>query len=205
MAVNAGPLTHRLVLNQVLQGVLETPKWRYQTEIGGLPVFTNTLTRGASWVEPAGSTTPLAPQLPLAHSLTPPVQAWQNQETVVSTSMPAVLVRSEAYDKGWVARLTPIGGGSSVTVRVRQLGILQAVPVPAGKFTVTWVYTAKLAKLGVIVSGVGVLALVLLLFPPRRRRSKLALGSEALGPAPLSEPIAVQGDRQPGPVSGHDG
>ena len=179
-AVDSGPRTHRLVLNQVLQGVLEPPKWHYQTEIGGLPVFTNTLTRGASWVEAAGSTTPLAPQLPLAHSVTPPVRAWQNPVTEVSTPEPAVLVRSEAYDKGWVARLTPVGGGSTVTVQVRQLGILQAVSIPAGRFTVTWVYKAKLAKLGIIASGVGVLALVLLLFLPRRRR-RAKSGLEPLG------------------------
>ena len=170
MAVDSGPFTRRLVLNQVLQGVLEPPKWRYQTEIGGLPVFTNTLTRGASWIEPAGSTTPLAPLLPLAHSTTPPVEAWQNQKTVVSTPSPAVLVRSEAYDKGWVARLTPVGGGPTVNVQVKALGILQAISLPAGKFTVTWVYRSKLAKFGVIASGAGVLALVLLVFTPRRRR-----------------------------------
>lgn len=65
-AVNSGPRTHRLVLNQVLQGVLEPPHWQYQTEIGGLAVFANTLARGAAWVEPAGSKTPLARELPLA-------------------------------------------------------------------------------------------------------------------------------------------
>ena len=171
-AVNAGPLTHRLVLNQVLQGVLEPPRWRYQTEIGGLPVFANTLTRGASWIERAGSTTPLASPLPLAHSVTPSVEPWQNPQTVVSTPRPALLVRSEAYDKGWVARLTPIGGGSTITVRVRPLGVLQAVSIPPGRFIVTWVYTAKLAKFGILASGAGVLALVLLVFAPRRRRSK---------------------------------
>jgi hypothetical protein len=53
---------------------------------------------------------------------------------------------------------------------VRPLGILQAISLPAGKYVVTWIYTAKLAKLGVIVSGVGVLALVLLVFAPSRRR-----------------------------------
>ncbi len=52
-AVNSGPSTHRLVLNQVLQGVLEPPRWRYQTEIGGLPVFTDTIARGATWLERA--------------------------------------------------------------------------------------------------------------------------------------------------------
>ena len=186
-AVNSGPLTHRLVLNQVLQGVLEPPHWRYRTEIGGLPVFTNTLARGASWVEPAGSKTPLARRLPLARAVTPLVEAWQNPKTIVSTPSPAILVRSEAYDKGWVARLTPVGGGRSLTARVRPLGILQAISIPKGEFVVTWVYTAKLAKVGVIVSGAGVLMLVLLVFTPgRRRRSKY--DRKPLGPG-ASEPM----------------
>jgi hypothetical protein len=184
MAVNSGPLTRRLVLNQVLQGVLEPPHWRYQTEIGGLSVFTNTLARGASWIEPAGSKTPLAPELPAARATTPRVQGWQNPETIVSTPSAAVLVRSEAYDKGWVARLTPVGGGSSVTVHVRPLGILQAISLPAGKYVVTWIYTAKLAKLGVIVSGVGVLALVLLVFAPSRRRRPRSVKKPVGSPEP---------------------
>jgi hypothetical protein len=57
-------------------------------------------------------------------------------------------------------------------VRVRPLGVLQAVSIPPGRFIVTWVYTAKLAKFGILASGAGVLALVLLVFAPRRRRSK---------------------------------
>jgi len=169
-SVNSGPLTHRLVLNQVLQGLLEPPRWRYQTEIGGLPVFANTRTRGAAWVEPRGSTTPLASLVPLAQASTPSVQAWQNPRTVVSSPRRAVLIRSVAYDKGWVAKLVPVGGGQPVTEKVRPLGLLQAISIPPGRFVVTWVYTAKLAKLGVIVSGVGVLGLVLLVFLPRRRR-----------------------------------
>ena len=196
-AVNSGPPTHRLVLNQVLQGVLEPPRWQYQTEIGGLPVFTNTLARGASWIEPAGSTTPLARELPLAHSGTRSVEAWQNPETVVSTPSPAVLVRSETYDKGWIARLTPVGGGSTVTVRVRPLGMLQAISIPAGKFVVTWVYTAKLAKVGVITSGLGVLALVLLVFAPRRRRRPKS------GRKPLGSPETGRGS-EPGTDRVHE-
>ena len=121
-AVNSGPLTHRLVLNQVLQGVLEPPHWQYRTEIGGLAVFANTQARGAAWVEPAGSKTPLARELPLAHAVTPLVEAWQNPETIVSTPAPAILVRSEAYDKGWVAaahsgRRRPITEGAGAASR----------------------------------------------------------------------------------------
>jgi hypothetical protein len=169
-SVNSGPLTHRLVLNQILQGVLEPPRWQYRTEINGLSVFTNTLARGAAWLEPAGSASPLAPLLPLAHATTPAVEPWQNSVTVVSTPRPAVLVRSVAYEKGWVARLTPIRGGPSVTLRVRPLGVIQAVSIPPGSFTVTWVYTSKLAKLGVLASALCVLVLVALVFTPRRRR-----------------------------------
>ena len=80
--------------------MLEPPRWRYQTEIGGLSVFTNTLPRGSAWVEPAGSTSPLAPDScrPLT-ATTRPSQAWQNPVTVVSTPRPAVLVRSDAYER----------------------------------------------------------------------------------------------------------
>ena len=169
-SVNSGPLTHRLVLNQILQGVLEPPRWQYQTEINGLPVFTDTLARGAAWLEPAGSASPFAPLLALAHATTPAVEPWQNSVTVVSTPRPAVLVRSVAYEKGWVARLAPIRGGPSVTLRVRPLGAIQAISIPRGRFTVTWVYTSKLAKLGVLASALCVLVLVLLVFTPRRRR-----------------------------------
>ena len=86
-----------LVLNGILQGVLEPPHWRYQTDIGGLPVFTNTFTRGAAWLEPAGSESALVAPLPGAGATTPSVEPWQDPVTLVSTPRPAVLVRSAAY------------------------------------------------------------------------------------------------------------
>jgi hypothetical protein len=108
-----------------------------------------------------------------------------------------VLVRSETYDKGWIARLTPVGGGSTVTVRVRPLGMLQAISIPAGRFVVTWVYTAKLAKVGVIASGAGLLALVLLVFAPRRRRRPKS------GRKPLGSPETGRGS-EPGTDRVHE-
>ena len=187
-AVNSGPSTHRLVLNQVLQGVLEPPRWRYQTEIGGLPVFTDTIARGATWLERAGSETPLAPLVPSAHASTRTVQPWQNPVTVFSTPRPAVLVRSVAYESGWRASLAPIGGGPPVTVRVRQLGLVQAISVPAGSFTVTWIYTSRRATLGLLVSAVSTIVLALLVVVPRRRRRSKG----ARTPAPSGRGTAVE-------------
>ena len=70
-----GPVSRRLVLNQILQGLLEPPRWRYQTEIGGLPVFTNTSARGTAWLEPAGSKSALVPSLAGGRVTTPAVRA----------------------------------------------------------------------------------------------------------------------------------
>ena len=53
---------------------------------------------------------------------------------------------------------------------VRRLGVVQAISVPAGNFTVTWSYGSSLAKLGLLASVLGVLALIALAFTPRRRR-----------------------------------
>lgn len=186
LVLGLGPPAHRFVLNQILQGVLEPPRWRYQTEIGGLPVFTNTLTRGAAWLEPAGSTTPLAQLLSLARAASPAVEPWQDPVTVVSTRHPALLVRSAAYGNGWVARLTPIGHGPSVRVPVRRLGVVQAISVPSGRFTVTWLYTASSAKFGFLASVVSTLVLVLLVFTPRRRRKPKSHGRLPRSPEPVT-------------------
>ncbi len=174
MKLNSAPLTRRIVLNQILQGVLEPPRWRYETEIGGLPVFADTMARGAGWIEPAGSATPLAPAVPLSRVTTRQVAAWQNPVTVVSSPVPALLVRSAAYETGWVAKIAPVAGGAAVTVPVRRLGLIQAISIPAGRFVVTWVYTSRRAKIGLLVSAVSVVALFLLLLAPRRRRRSRA-------------------------------
>jgi len=198
--VNSGPFTRRLALNQILQGVLEPPRWRYETEIGGLPVFTNTLARGPAWVEAAGSATPTMPTLASTHTVTPSVEPWQNPVTVVSTPEPAVLVRSEAYENGWIARIAPASGAPAVTVHVRRIGLIQAISIPAGKFVVTWVYTSKRTKIGLLVSGASVLVLLLLLFTPRRRRKSgyrpALAGAPAAGSPPLTGSPVETGSRR---------
>ena len=177
-----GPVSRRLVLNQILQGLLEPPRWRYQTEIGGLPVFTNTSARGTAWLEPAGSKSALVPSLAGGRVTTPAVEPWQDPVTLVSTPRPALLVRSAAYASGWTATITPLKGGDPKTVAVRRLGVVEAISVPAGNFTVTWSYGSSLAKLGLLASVLGVLALIALAFTPRRRRPRRGAGRVA-GPA----------------------
>ena len=101
----------------------------------------------------------------------------------VRSPRPALLVRSEAYAVGWTARLTPLGGGTTRLVRVQPMGIIQAVPVPAGSYTVTWRYAPPTVHAGLLASAAGAAGLVALaalaLVTRRRRRARRGNGTAA--------------------------
>lgn len=166
--------SRRLLLDQILQGVLEPAHWRFQTLIEGLPVFTNKSPRGGAWVESADSTGALAPVLSGARAENRAVQPWQDPVTVVSSPRAALLVRSAAYDAGWSARITPVQGGSSRNVAVMRIGLVQGVEVPAGSYTVTWLYGAGLADKGLVTSVLALVCLLVLAVLPRASRRRRA-------------------------------
>jgi hypothetical protein len=94
----------------------------------------------------------------------------------VSANRPALLIMSENFYPGWVARVdgrpTPI---------VRADYILRAVPVPAGEHTVTLTFRPLSFQVGVILSGLTFVTLMIYLavsFRNRRNRFSPANGSQ---------------------------
>jgi uncharacterized membrane protein YfhO len=71
-----------------------------------------------------------------------------------------LVIRSEAYQEGWNATAVPAGGGPARTLRVAAHGLVQAVRVPAGTWTITFSYWAPGLTTGLALSAAGIIALV---------------------------------------------
>lgn len=172
VVVDAGRPATRLALDGPLQGRIQGPHWRYQATIGSFVAWKNLRAPGRAWLQATGSRTPDPSTTAPGRVRTVATSPTDSQQTVVSLPRPALLVRSEAYAKGWTARLTPSSGGPTRVVTVRPLGIVQAVPVPAGRYTVTWRYAPSVVLDGLAASLAGLVllgGLVLVAIVARRR------------------------------------
>jgi len=162
----------RQLLDGLLQTALSAPHWRFATPVGPLPAFVNTESRGPAWVLARDSSDPDAPLLPDAIAATTVSAAGEEMRTVVTTPQPGLLVRSTAYAPDWYAEIQPASGGPAHAVAVTALGIVQAVPVPAGRSVVTWVYRPATARIGLwLTAGATLVFLALAVFALRRRRA----------------------------------
>ena len=85
---------------------------------------------------------------------------WGTETDVVDTDVSATVVRSEAYLPGWSVRATPVGGGTSRTLRVFAAGLLQGVRVPAGRWTLTFSYWPPGLTAAGLASAAGVVAVL---------------------------------------------
>jgi len=159
-------------LDGVLQQALGQAGWRYAgnwTEYGR---FVRTTVRPPVWVagSPAGSS---ATQVTATD--------WGTTVDRVTAAGPVTVVRSEAYMPGWRVQAVPATGGHPRELAVRQVGLLQGVRVPAGRWTLTFLYrppglNAGLAGSAAGLAGfvaVGVVAVV------RRRKRRRRPRSEA--------------------------
>ncbi len=102
------------------------------------------------------------------------VTDWGSETDRVDTPRAALVVRSEAYLPGWSVRAVPVGGGPTRVLPVVEVGLIQGVRVPAGRWTLTFVYWPSGLTLGGVVSALGVAALfgVVLWRRVERRRSR---------------------------------
>ncbi len=162
-----------LLLDGSLQGALSSPQWSYGGQDGSLTAFVNHDTFGLAWLQPVSSL-----ELSLIRAGSGTVTTVANptsgaEQMVVSTAHPVRLLRSVAYQRGWTADLTPLGGGAVRVERVEQLGLIQAIRVPAGRYRVVWRYAPKgLIFGGAITVGSAAISAALAAFVvlDRRRR-----------------------------------
>ncbi len=91
----------------------------------------------------------------------------------VDSSAPGLLVLSELWYPGWQATVN----GTSQSV-IHANGALRAVPIPAGQSIVELNFRPSGWRWGQLLAGVGVLALVVMVWTDRRRRQTNAVASE---------------------------
>jgi hypothetical protein len=169
VAVTRSP-DDRLLLDGALQGSLPSPHWEYLGALAPFVVFGNTQARGAAWLERPGSTSPSGPIDPSGTITTGATLATGAETMYVVAPRPALLVRSENYAGGWTARITPTAGGRTRVEPVHEIGLVQAVKIPAGSYIITWRYAPTALLAGLLVSAAGaVVAIAVLLFWLRRR------------------------------------
>ncbi len=161
----AGP-GNTLTLNGPLVNVVRPGKWTYSGTFGQFLAFHNTEAYGHLWLASLGSSfiaggnlSPSVLSSPGdALSILEITQAGNEVDRVTSTS-PALLVRSMAWAPGWTATVTTAGKNGKITERVSRYGIVQAAPIPQGTSTVSFSYWPPGMTQGIVLTGVSLIAL----------------------------------------------
>jgi hypothetical protein len=180
----------RFLLDGALQGALNYPHWRYGGLVGPLLAFVNTETAGLAWLQPAADHTPNASDLTNGSVV---VHSSPIASEVMTVHSPgnAILARSEGYSRGWTARITPVAGGPTRSLRVHRFGLIQSVNMPKGDYTVTWSYAPREVLAGFIATCVSSLAFLLALIVVLTRARKARRRNSSRAPeAATTSPLA---------------
>lgn len=139
-------------LDGQVQDALDDPaRWRYTGDWRGYARFVRTSVRPPAWVlDPAPG------------DRAGQVRTYQDGTTVLGVRLRrrAVVVRSEAYMPGWRVTAVPVAGGPARLLTVVPRGLVQAVRVPAGAYTLTYRYRPPGLDLGLAGTGAGLAALL---------------------------------------------
>jgi hypothetical protein len=165
----------RLLLDGSLQGSLAAPQWEYAGTLGPYTVFLNHDVDGQAWFQATASKTPTGAQRGFGTVVTTSESTSGEERMSVSTTRPALLVRSVAFEPGSTAKLTPSDGGPVRPLAVRRLGLIQSVQIPAGNYEVSWSYAPRSVVVGGLLSLGSVVAVTLLgilIGVDRRRRRR---------------------------------
>jgi len=144
----------------VLQDAVGQAGWRYVGLWQGFVRFDRLHVRPPVWL--AGSPRARVRQLS--------VGADGSVLVAVSAPEPVVVVRSEAYQKGWHVDAVPVGGGPTRSLPVVADGLVQEVHVPAGSYLLTFRYRASGLTLGLLGSSLALGGFVVLGIVAWRRR-----------------------------------
>ena len=166
----AGQGTYRV--DGSLRDVVTPGQWRFARMIGRFCVFTTASAQGRAWVQGGRGGA--------AHvvSSTP----WGDETIRVTTTRPALLMRSQQFATGWQATVTTVSARPGVAqsrtgVGVRRQGLIQAVEVPAGTSLVHFTYRPHRVLEGFVASALGVVALIALVAWPAFRRRRRGVGA----------------------------
>lgn len=162
----------RWTFNGRLQDALGTPGWRFAGSWQMYGLFERASVPPPVW---------LAEDAPGSSARQVSATDWGTAVVRVVASRPVTVVRSESYQRGWRAELVPASGRGARAEVVRRHGLLQSVRVPAGAWTVRFVYraprlTAGVAGSVVAVAGFVALAATGVLGRRRARRRTVASG-----------------------------
>lgn len=174
-------------LDGQVQDALDDPgRWRAAGDWHGYVRFVRTAVRPPVWV--AGAPTGDAARL---------LGTADDGTAEVSVQLrePALVVRSEAFMPGWRVTAVPVGGGESRVLPVVADGLVQAVHVPAGRYTLSFRYRPPGLDLGLAATGAGLaaLAVVGLLWVRRRRGRRAGSGPPSASRRLADGPTAVTG------------
>ena len=151
------------------QQALSTSAWRLSSTDGTFAVIKARHVLAPDWLYGAPATS----RITAIKNAT-----WGDTWVSVTTKVPAVLVRSEAYLPGWRATALNTLTGQSVALNVDRSGLVQKVTVPRGTWTVHFHYHAPYIEAGLASSLAADLLLVgvsstLLVVARRRQKSKV--------------------------------
>jgi hypothetical protein len=165
----------RYALDGSIQDALGQTGWAFTGTWAGYARFRQATVRPPVWLQ-SGPTGASATQVGIADNGT--------EVDRVTTSAPALLVRSESNLPGWQATAAPAAGGTSRPLPIRAVGLIQGVRLPAGSWNVTFTYQAPGLDLGLAGSaaGIGAVLIVVGVRAIRRRRVRPSPGDARMTP-----------------------
>ena len=162
-------------LDGALSGYLTAPHWVATGMIGPFAAFANERASRPFSLAPSSPRGPLGVRVVSS-------SAWTPTETVSITSgRRATVVRSVADIPGWSA--TGLHDGHSSPIALHRDGLVQSFSVPQGRTLVTFRYDAPGLRAGLGLTGLGIVALLVLglLSVTGRRRGRSRPGAAAAG------------------------
>jgi hypothetical protein len=161
-SVTSADGTHYVADGQ-LQAAISPPRWTFRGLDGSFAVFANHFARPALTLRGSPGASVYATAGPV----------FAPSAAAVSSRHGVDVIRSEAAIPGWTATWHP-DAGPAVTLRVRRVGLVQGVEVPAGHGVLTWTYRAPGWTVGWVLSACALAALAVLIvwaLATRRTRS----------------------------------
>ncbi|HXY45410.1 MAG TPA: hypothetical protein VEH29_14570, partial [Acidimicrobiales bacterium] len=190
LQLTIGAHGHAYAVDAALAPSVTPASWTYVGQAEHFAVYRADYVPSQAWVQALG-TYAIAAHLPAEVSILS--QSTDTAVIAVRSPRRSILMRSEAWDTGWQAEIVSGAAASrdertartnaasdlagAASTPVLQVGLVQAVDIPAGLSVVRFTYEAQGFSKGLAISGVtaaaGVLGFAVIVLAGRRRRRRL--------------------------------